>query len=348
MTQHETPPVDEPRPITAAEIQTGDTIGDNGENRWTAFTPLPQATTYLRITPQDGEPEEFPAAFVEGKWGPLFLIERAGPDPIQARDLSCQALQRLDPTNPIHQGTVRVTGAAEEIARRGEGHVYGCELIGHIPDTTSQAIARFAELAAPAQSRAFELADDADRPADAAPIVDALKAGSDLRDHLQDLAAENARLRVELAAAQQSAHRGGAAKVQIEYAVRYTGRQYGKPAVLTETALDPTDCAAAIVKREHLVGVQRESGIAVDAAIVARTITVTDWALSPIGLEIGTPVIYSCPWSGKDEEGWAYAGPDTTLPGRIHKGLIKLDWIGSDRNMQAGGVDPAHVRPVMA
>ena len=68
-------------------------------------------------------------------------------------------------------------------------------------------------------------------------------------------------------------------ETRTEYAVRYTGRQYGKPAVLVETPLDPTDRAAAIFKLEHVVGVQRESGIAVDAELVTRTITVTDWNL---------------------------------------------------------------------
>lgn len=71
---------------------------------------------------------------VERAFGPLTPVEDVQlPEPIQARHLSCQGLQRLDPTRPIHQGTVPVVGVAEEIARRGEGHVYGCELIGHTP-----------------------------------------------------------------------------------------------------------------------------------------------------------------------------------------------------------------------
>lgn len=72
---------------------------------------------------------------VERAFGPLTPVEDVPlPEPIQARHLSCQGLQRLDPTMPVHMGTVPVIGVAEEIARRGEDHVYGCELIGHTPE----------------------------------------------------------------------------------------------------------------------------------------------------------------------------------------------------------------------
>lgn len=52
---------------------------------------------------------------------------------VDARNLSCQALQlSIDPDVLTFHGTP-VTGYAEEMARRTEAHVYGCDLIGHIP-----------------------------------------------------------------------------------------------------------------------------------------------------------------------------------------------------------------------
>lgn len=57
------------------------------------------------------------------------------PRPYDARELSCQGLTLVsldpDPKYPTFHGHP-VTGYAEELARRGEAHVYGCDLIGHL------------------------------------------------------------------------------------------------------------------------------------------------------------------------------------------------------------------------
>jgi hypothetical protein len=52
------------------------------------------------------------------------------PETTKASDLSCQGLAAVDPDRLTH-GNLPVQGYAEEMAKRGEGHVYGCELIGH-------------------------------------------------------------------------------------------------------------------------------------------------------------------------------------------------------------------------
>jgi hypothetical protein len=57
-------------------------------------------------------------------------------EPVDARELSCQGLTNVDPSysRPIfHPGPdgQYVIGYAEKMARLGEGHVYGCDLIGH-------------------------------------------------------------------------------------------------------------------------------------------------------------------------------------------------------------------------
>ncbi|MET8987744.1 hypothetical protein ABZW49_20045 [Nonomuraea wenchangensis] len=48
-----------------------------------------------------------------------------------ARDLSCQGLALVDPASVTFHGWL-VAGYAEEMQRRGEGHVYGCDVIGHL------------------------------------------------------------------------------------------------------------------------------------------------------------------------------------------------------------------------
>jgi hypothetical protein len=60
----------------------------------------------------------------------------AANDPVDARELSCQGLANVDPSysKPIfHPGVYGqyVLGYAEKMARLGEGHVYGCDLMGH-------------------------------------------------------------------------------------------------------------------------------------------------------------------------------------------------------------------------
>jgi hypothetical protein len=51
-----------------------------------------------------------------------------------ARNISCQGLAlNVDPDVLTFHGKP-VTNYAEEWARRGEGHIYGCDLVGHIPD----------------------------------------------------------------------------------------------------------------------------------------------------------------------------------------------------------------------
>ena len=57
-------------------------------------------------------------------------------DPVDARELSCQGLTYVDASysRPIfHPGPDGryVIGYEEKMARLGEGHVYGCDLIGH-------------------------------------------------------------------------------------------------------------------------------------------------------------------------------------------------------------------------
>lgn len=51
---------------------------------------------------------------------------------VDAEHLSCQGLQSVDPDLLTFHGD-RVLGYAEELARRTEDHVFGCERIGHIP-----------------------------------------------------------------------------------------------------------------------------------------------------------------------------------------------------------------------
>jgi hypothetical protein len=61
---------------------------------------------------------------------------------VYARELSCQAFARIDfSVTPITFQGVPVIGYAAELARRGEAHVRGCELIGHCaePDGTDAA-----------------------------------------------------------------------------------------------------------------------------------------------------------------------------------------------------------------
>lgn len=51
---------------------------------------------------------------------------------VDARNISCQGLaQSIDPDVLTFHGQT-VVNYAEEIERRGEGHVYGCDLIGHV------------------------------------------------------------------------------------------------------------------------------------------------------------------------------------------------------------------------
>jgi len=50
---------------------------------------------------------------------------------IHARDLSCQALAYVDSAALVFHGQ-RGEGYAEELNRRGEIHVLGCDLIGHL------------------------------------------------------------------------------------------------------------------------------------------------------------------------------------------------------------------------
>lgn len=78
-----------------------------------------------------------------------YLVPSAGPLPerpttapappptpsahVDARNVSCQGLAfRVDPDVLTFHG-MPITGYAEEMARRTENHVYGCDLIGHIP-----------------------------------------------------------------------------------------------------------------------------------------------------------------------------------------------------------------------
>lgn len=63
-----------------------------------------------------------------------------------------------------------------------------------------------------------------------------------------------------------------------KYAVRYTGRQYGHDAVLTEEPLDPTSRVSATLMLDHTRQAQEEAGRTVDARIVTCTVTITDWA----------------------------------------------------------------------
>lgn len=54
-------------------------------------------------------------------------------DHVHATGLSCQGLTWIDESidPPTFHGQI-VDGYREEITRRGEDHVYGCELIGHL------------------------------------------------------------------------------------------------------------------------------------------------------------------------------------------------------------------------
>lgn len=53
--------------------------------------------------------------------------------PVDARDLSCQGLADVDPGALDFHGRP-VEGYAAEVARRGDGHVSSCDLIGHLCD----------------------------------------------------------------------------------------------------------------------------------------------------------------------------------------------------------------------
>lgn len=65
-------------------------------------------------------------------------VQSAVDDPdVNARDLSCQALAlSVDPDVQTFYGR-KVVGYAEEMARRTEDHVFGCEAIGHTCDEST-------------------------------------------------------------------------------------------------------------------------------------------------------------------------------------------------------------------
>ena len=77
-----------------------------------------------------------PSTFIADLTGPLTRVHvpartDGGPAVVQAKNLSCQGLQMVDPDQPIRGGQP-VEGFRQEMKRRGEGHVFGCELIGHL------------------------------------------------------------------------------------------------------------------------------------------------------------------------------------------------------------------------
>jgi hypothetical protein len=52
--------------------------------------------------------------------------------PVNAYDLSCQGLTMIDPSiTPVTFHGDVVVGYEAEMDRRSEGHVFGCDLIGH-------------------------------------------------------------------------------------------------------------------------------------------------------------------------------------------------------------------------
>lgn len=55
----------------------------------------------------------------------------AGTRIYDARNLSCQGLAMVDPGIRTFHGYL-VEGYAEEMQRRGEAHVYACDLVGHM------------------------------------------------------------------------------------------------------------------------------------------------------------------------------------------------------------------------
>lgn len=83
----------------------------------------------LEVGPYGGS-EERPDDALRTR-GPLTLVYREGRRAavVQAKHLSCQGLQMVDPDQPMHGG-LPVEGFQQELERRGEDHVYGCELIG--------------------------------------------------------------------------------------------------------------------------------------------------------------------------------------------------------------------------
>lgn len=128
--------------------------------------------------------------------------------------------------------------------------------------------------------------------------------------------------------------------VRTEYAVRYTGRQHGKPTTLIHQVRSaPGDQGAAQQALDYF----RETHD-VNAVIVARTVTTTEWEpMATRGFEVGDRVVYTSPQTGTAEAGWEFAGPDRSLPSTIRDGLVTLRWVGSDRNMVAHSVDPANL-----
>lgn len=58
---------------------------------------------------------------------------------MDARHLSCQALQQVEADSlTLHANPhMPVTGYADEMRRRGEDHVFGCRLVGHVPDANA-------------------------------------------------------------------------------------------------------------------------------------------------------------------------------------------------------------------
>lgn len=55
----------------------------------------------------------------------------AGTHRYDARELSCSTLTLIDPTVQTFHG-YEVENYAEEVQRRGETHVWNCDLIGHL------------------------------------------------------------------------------------------------------------------------------------------------------------------------------------------------------------------------
>jgi len=66
---------------------------------------------------------------------------------------------------------------------------------------------------------------------------------------------------------------------RTEYAVQHTGRRCGANVQLTDTLIDPTSREQAEQVRDHILGVQAENDhLPIDAVIVTRTVTTTEWA----------------------------------------------------------------------
>jgi hypothetical protein len=65
--------------------------------------------------------------------------------------------------------------------------------------------------------------------------------------------------------------------IRTEYAVRYTGRQYGEPAVIVDEVLRSGDRKAAEPILQSALNLQDKLGSDRDAVIVSRTVTVSDW-----------------------------------------------------------------------